>query len=94
MPESITGGKILDIKIKNKYLIILSNELHSFIDKNHFIVEVSQAIGYRMNGEHITFYFKDFPILKLEINKDIINKTSEVLKIVFPTIDNKDDLLF
>jgi hypothetical protein len=93
MPESITGGKIRDIKIKNKYLIILS-ESNSYSHKDHFIVEISQAIGYRMNGEQITFYFKDFPTLKLEINKDIIDKTSEVLKIVFPTIDNKDDLLF
>lgn len=94
MPESITGGKIRDIKIKNKYLIILSNELHSFTHKDHFIVELSQAIGYRMHDEYITFYFKNFPTLKLELNKDIIDKISEVLKIVFPTTDNKDDLLF
>ena len=83
MSETIYAGKIRSIKLKGKYIVILS-ERRMESHKDHFAVEMSQAVGYRMNGENITFYFKNLPILNLEINKDLIDETSAVLKKVFP----------
>lgn len=92
MPESISSGEIRHIKIKGKYLVIASKSQHSYGHKDHFAVEMSQAIGYRLHGETITFYFKDFPTLELEINKDIIDSITLILKIIFP-MDESIDLL-
>jgi hypothetical protein len=85
MSGNIRSGKIRHIKIKGKYLVIASDALHSFGHKDHFAVEMSQAVGYRLSNENVTFYFKDFPTLELELNKDIVDSTTEILKKVFPT---------
>ena len=83
MPESISSGKIRDIKIKGKYLVIAS-ESHSYSHKDYFAVEISEAIGYRLHKENVTFYFKNFPTLVLELNKELTDSIGEILKKIFP----------
>jgi len=84
MSGNIYSGKILGIDIKGKYLVVISKS-QSSPHKDHFAVEISQAIGYKLSGgEDITFYFKDFPNLQLIINADLNDKITEVLKKIFP----------
>jgi hypothetical protein len=84
MSGNIYSGKILGIDIKGKYLVVISKS-QSSPHKDHFAVEISQAIGYKLSGdENITFYFKDFPNLQLLLNSDLIDKITEVLKKAFP----------
>jgi len=84
MSGNIYSGKILGIDIKRKYLVIISKS-QSSPHKDHFAIEISQAIGYKLSGgEDITFYFKDFPNLQLIINADLNDKITEVLKKMFP----------
>jgi hypothetical protein len=84
MSGNIYSGKILGIDIKGKYLVVISKS-QSSPHKDHFAIEISQAIGYKLSGgEDITFYFKDFPNLQLIINADLNDKITEVLKKLFP----------
>lgn len=83
MSGNIYSGKILDIKIKNNYLVVVSKS-HSSPSKDHFAVETAQTIGYKLSGEDITLYFKDFPNLQLVINADLSDQITEVLKKLFP----------
>jgi hypothetical protein len=83
MSGNIYSGKIVGIDIKGKYLVVKSKSQSSH-HKDHFAIEISQAIGYKLSGEDITFYFKDFPNLELLLNSDLIDKIREVLKKIFP----------
>jgi ribosomal protein S3AE len=83
MSGNIYSGKIVGIDIKGKYLVVKSKSQSSH-HKDHFAIEISQAIGYKLSGEDITFYFKDFPNLQLLLNSDLTDKITEVLKKIFP----------
>ncbi len=83
MSGTIYGGKIRSIKIKGKYLVVISKSQSSPYNE-HFAVESSQSIGYKLSGEDIVFYFKDFPNLQLEINKDLVDEITLILKKLFP----------
>jgi hypothetical protein len=84
MSGNIYSGKILGIDIKGKYLVVISKS-QSSPHKDHFAVEISQAIGYKLSGgEDITFYFKDFPNLQLVLNADLDDKITAILKRLFP----------
>ena len=84
MSGNIYSGKILDINIKGKYLVVVSKSQSSPY-KDHFAIEISQAIGYKLSGgEDITFYFKDFPNLQLVLNADLDDKITSILKRLFP----------
>jgi hypothetical protein len=84
MSGNIYSGKILGIDIKGKYLVVISKS-QSSPHKDHFAVEISQAIGYKLSGgEDLTFYFKDFPNLQLVLNADLDDKITAILKRLFP----------
>jgi hypothetical protein len=84
MSGNIYSGKILGIDIKGKYLVVISKS-QSSPHKDHFAIEISQAIGYKLSGgEDITFYFKDFPNLQLVLNADLDGKITAILKKLFP----------
>ena len=84
MSGTIYSGKILDINIKGKYLVVVSKSQSSPY-KDHFAIESSQTIGYKMSGgEDITFYFKDFPNLQLVLNADLVDEITAILKKLFP----------
>jgi hypothetical protein len=84
MSGNIYSGKILGIDIKGKYLVVISKS-QSSPHKDHFAVEISQTIGYKLSGgEDITFYFKDFPNLQLVLNADLDDKITAILKRLFP----------
>jgi hypothetical protein len=84
MSGTIYSGKILDINIKGKYLVVVSKSQSSPY-KDHFAIESSQSIGYKMSGgEDITFYFKDFPNLQLVLNADLVDEITLILKKLFP----------
>jgi len=83
MSGTIYGGKISTIKIKGKYLVVISKSQSSPYNE-HFAVESSQTIGYKLSGEDITFYFKDFPNLQLVLNADLVDEITLILKKLFP----------
>jgi hypothetical protein len=83
MSGNIYSGKILDINIKGKYLVVVSKSQSSPY-KDNFAIETSQTIGYKLSGEDITFYFKDFPNLQLVLNADLDDKITAILKKLFP----------
>ena len=83
MSGNIYSGKIVGIDIKGEYLVVISKSQSSH-HKDRFAIVISQAIGYKLSGEDITFYFKDFPNLQLLLNSDLIDKITEVLKKAFP----------
>jgi hypothetical protein len=83
MSGNIYSGKIVGIDIKGKYLVVISKSQSSH-HKDRFAIVISQAIGYKLSGEDITFYFRDFPNLQLLLNSDLNDKITEVLKKAFP----------